>query len=140
MAGGLPSWCWEDDAARQKLESVIWPDGPVCVHCGEKRRIRRLDGEKHRDGLFKCGACRRQFTATVGTVFHGSHMPLRKWFLAIHLLYLRERSVSVRDLQRWLGVSYRTAWRLVQLLRAYELDTAGDLDSAIRCLCQACGL
>lgn len=135
MAGGLPSWCWDDDAARRKLEDVVWARGRRCPHCGERRRHRRLEGRRHRPGLFKCGACRRQFTATVGTFFHGSHLPLRKWFLALHLLYLREPGASAREVERWLGVTYKTAWTIVRQLEPYGLDDAHDLDVMIRRLC-----
>lgn len=135
MDGGLPSWCWDEEAARRKLEDIVWADGMACPHCGEKERLHRMRGRSHRSGLWKCNACRQQFTATVGTPFHGSHMRLDKWFLAIHLLYIREPGASIRDVERWLGVTYKTAWNVAQRLKL-EVDVPNhDLDEIVRQLC-----
>ena len=64
----------DDEAARARLEAIVWPNGPVCPHCGEAGRIYALKGARTRPGLRKCGACRKQFTVTVGTVFESSHV------------------------------------------------------------------
>jgi len=81
----------DDDSARRLLESIRWPDGPVCPHCGEignaKRLEARPDSKKPcRKGLLKCYGCLEQFSVTVGTVFEDSHIPLHKWLLAAYML------------------------------------------------------
>ena len=77
-----------EDAARSHLESVLWPDGPVCPHCGCMENIAKVEGKKksHRPGLYYCNDCKSQFTITVGTVYERSKVPLHKWVLATHLL------------------------------------------------------
>jgi transposase-like protein len=102
--------------ARAALEKARWPDGPVCPHCNAAERIARIDGQSHRDGLLYCNQCKRQFTVTVGTVFQGSKIQLTKWLLAIHLLATRAQ-LSVSELQRLLGVTYKTAWLMARRLR-----------------------
>lgn len=102
--------------ARAALELARWPDGPVCPHCTAAERIARIDGQSHRDGLLYCNQCKRQFTVTVGTVFQGSKIALTKWVLAIHLLATRSQ-LSVSELQRLLGVTYKTAWLMARRLR-----------------------
>ncbi len=139
MDGSVPSWCWVESAAREKLEAIVWMRGAVCPHCGEEERLYSLKGTSHRSGLYKCGRCRRQFTATVGTVFHGSHVPLDKWFLAIHLLYVKKPPASIREIERWLGISYKTAWALAQRLKEANLDRVDDFDDMLRRLCPGKG-
>ena len=102
--------------ARAALEKARWPEGPVCPHCSAAERIARIDGQSHRDGLLYCNQCKRQFTVTVGTVFQGSKIALTKWVLAIHLLATRSE-LSVSELQRLLGVTYKTAWLMARRLR-----------------------
>jgi len=102
--------------ARAALEKARWPGGPVCPHCNAAERIARIDGQSHRDGLLYCNQCKRQFTVTVGTVFQGSKIALTKWLLAIHLLATRAQ-LSVSELQRLLGVTYKTAWLMARRLR-----------------------
>ena len=102
----------DDAAAVQRIEAVLWPDGPVCPHCGEDRRLYRLEGVRDRKGavrhgLRKCGACRRQFTVRIGTAIEGSHVPLAKWLHAIELV--ETGPVNAHQLHRLLGVTYRTA-------------------------------
>jgi len=76
----------DEDAAREHLESIRWPRGPECPHCGGTERNSRLSGASHRPGLLFCGDCRKQFSVTVGTVFERSKIPLHKWVLATHLV------------------------------------------------------
>ncbi len=107
-----------EEQARAYLESIRWPDGPICPHCGTFERIYRLEGEAHRAGLLKCGECRKQFTVTVGTIMHRSHIPLGKWVLAFHLLTSSKKGFSALQLQRNLGLgSYRTAWHMEHRIR-----------------------
>lgn len=115
-----------DDAARKFLESVRWPKGPVCPHCGGTERNSRLNGESHRPGLIFCGDCRTQFTVTVGTVFERSKVPLHKWLLANHLLCSSKKGISSNQLHRLLGVTLKTAWFMSHRIReAWTTPTAG---------------
>jgi len=69
---------FNDDAAREHLESILWPNGAVCPHCGGSDRQSKLEGKAHRPGLYFSGHCRQQYTVTVGTVFERSKVPLHK--------------------------------------------------------------
>src|SRR5690606_27981068 len=95
----------DEAAAFEKLESIIWPNGPVCPHCGEAKRIGALEGVRSkpskknpegilRHGLKKCYNCRKQFTVRIGTVFEESHVPLHKWFQATYLLCSSKKGIS----------------------------------------------
>lgn len=106
-----------DDAAREHLEALRWPSGPVCPHCGGTERNVRLQGESTRPGLLFCGDCRSQFTVTVGTVFERSKVPLHKWVLATHLLCSSKKGMSAHQLHRTLGVTYKTAWFMSHRIR-----------------------
>ncbi|MHB8204195.1 MAG: IS1595 family transposase [Desulfomonilaceae bacterium] len=106
-----------EDEAREYVESVLWPHGPICPHCGEKKSW-EIRGESVRSGLYKCGACLKQFTVTVGTIMHGSHLSIRQWVIAFHLMTSSKKGVSALQLQRNLGLgSYKTAWFLAHRIR-----------------------
>jgi transposase-like protein len=112
----------DEEAAFAKLESIIWPNGPVCPHCGGKERIYVLKGVKDkkgrvRPGLKKCGHCRKQFTARVGTVFESSHIPLHKWMQAVHLLCSSKKGISSHQLHRVLEITYEAAWFMSHRIR-----------------------
>ena len=118
MANDLTNPVFQDaDEAREYLESVRWPNGPVCPHCGKTEALTALKGKAHRPGVYKCKNCRRQFTVTVGTVFQRSHIPLNKWLLATYLLCGSKKGVSSKQLERMLGVTYKTAWFMSHRLR-----------------------
>jgi transposase-like protein len=118
----------DDNAARAYLESVRWPKGAACPHCGGTERNSRLNGEAHRPGLWFCGDCRTQFTVTVGTVFEDSKVPLHKWVYANHLICCSKKGVSSKQLERVLGVSYKTAWFMSHRIRkAMEKTPSGPL-------------
>lgn len=103
-------------AAVRYLESVRWPDGNVtCPHCGESERKPYLLKGKRR--VWKCAACRKQFTVTVGTIFERSHIPLNKWLLAFYLLCSSKKGMSAHQLHRMLGVSYKSAWFMAHRIR-----------------------
>ena len=118
----------DEEAAFAWLEARMWPDGPVCPHCGALDRIYALKGvrskpsKKHpegveRHGLKKCGHCRKQFTVRVGTVMEDSHAPLHKWLQAIHLLCSSKKGMSSHQLHRILEVQYNTAWFMSHRIR-----------------------
>lgn len=107
-----------EDAAREHLESLQWPDGPVCPHCGSFENITALKGKSTRPGVYKCNNCRKPFSVTVGTLFERSHIPLTKWLLATHLLTASKKGMSAHQLHRMLGVTYKTAWFMAHRIRA----------------------
>src|SRR5580658_3932797 len=115
----------DDDAARAHLESLLWPQGPVCPRCGVMDdRITKLQGKSTRPGVYKCKDCRKPFTVTVNTVMERSHIPLSKWVLAGQLMASSKKSMSALQLQRMLATNYETAWFLFHRLReaAVEMD------------------
>jgi transposase-like protein len=105
------------EAARQYLEAVRWPTGPICPHCGVVGGHYELHGKAHRPGLWKCKDCREQFTVTVGTVFERSKIPLHVWLLAVHLICSSKKGISSHQLHRTLGVTYKTAWFMSHRIR-----------------------
>jgi transposase-like protein len=109
-----------EDEARTILENIRWPNGIACVHCGSTNIV-RINGksEKVRDGLLRCKDCRKQFTVTVGTIMHRSHITLRQWVQAFYSICSHKKGVSALQLQRNLGIhSYRPAWHLAHRIRA----------------------
>lgn len=115
-----------EEAAREKLEQIRWPDGPECPHCGLINAT-KLEGKAHRKGVYQCNACREQFTVTVGTVFERSKVPLHKWLLANHLMVASKKGISAHQLHRMLGVTYKTAWFMCHRIREAMKDDAGPL-------------
>jgi transposase-like protein len=108
----------DDDAARAHLETLLWPNGPVCPRCGvTEDRITKLQGKSTRPGVYKCKDCRKPFSVTVGTVMERSHVPLHKWILAAHFMSSSKKGMSALQLQRLLGTNYETAWFLFHRLR-----------------------
>jgi transposase-like protein len=99
---------------RAFLEQLRWPEGVRCPRCGVGKGISRIDGR----GQFECGACGYQFSVRVGTVFHASHLPLWKWFLAVYLISGSVDGISANQLTRMLDISYKTAWYLNHRIRA----------------------
>jgi transposase-like protein len=120
---------FHDEAkARAHLERTRWPNGPFCPHCGEVEQIHRLEGKKHRPGLFYCRSCRGQFSVTVGTVAERSHVPVHKWLLAFHLIVASKKGMSALQLSRLLEVSYKTGWFISHRVReAMRDDHAGPI-------------
>src|SRR4051794_2796359 len=111
---------FQDDAkAREWLEALIWPNGPICPHCGnaDQDKITGLKGKAHRPGLYQCAECREQFTVTVKTVFERSKLPLSKWMAALFLLTASKKGVSAHQIHRSLDISYKSAWFMMHRLR-----------------------
>ena len=115
------------DKAREHLEAIRWPDGPICPHCGVIGDHYSLNGKAHRAGLWKCKDCRKQFSVTVGTVFERSKVPLNKWLLAVHLLTSSKKGYSAHQLHRNLGVTYKTAWFMAHRIRHAMENTDSSL-------------
>lgn len=107
----------DEDAAYAKLESFVWPNGPVCPHCGCTGRVRKMHGAATRPGLYKCYDCRKQSRVTVGTVFESSHVKLHVWLQAAYLMCSSKKGISSNQLARTLGVTVKTAWFMSHRLR-----------------------
>ena len=111
------------DAARAHLESLRWPDGAFCPHCGDTENVVRMEGEAHRKGLHNCRSCRKQFSVTVGTLFERSHIPLNKWMLAFHLMAASKKGMSAHQMHRQLDITYKTAWFMCHRIREAMTET-----------------
>jgi transposase-like protein len=109
----------DEQAAFAHVESVLWPNGPVCHHCGnvDTMRITKMQGETTRIGLYNCNECRKPFTVRMGTVFESSHLPLHLWLQVIHLMCASKKGISTRQIQRMLVCSMKTAWFLGHRIR-----------------------
>jgi transposase-like protein len=107
----------DEAKAREYFEAIKWPHGPFCPHCGEAKRVYRLEGKSHRPGLFHCNGCAGSFTVTTGGVMESSHVPLNKWALAYWLMNSSKKGVSAHQLHRMLGLTYKTAWFMAHRIR-----------------------
>ncbi len=105
------------ECAREYLESLRWANGVTCPHCGVIDKFYKLTGDAHRPGLYKCSECREQFSVTVGTVFESSKIKLHIWLQACHMMSASKKGVSAKQLERMLGVSYKTAWFMAHRIR-----------------------
>ena len=107
----------DENKALELFEKYRWPSGPVCPRCHRQDRIGKLNGETTRRGLYKCYACRKPFTATMGTIFEGSHLPISKWLYAIFKMTNSKKGISANQLERELGCSYTAAWFMCHRIR-----------------------
>jgi transposase-like protein len=101
-----------DTKCRQYLEALRWADGVKCPRC-DSDKISHIEKRDQYD----CDQCRYQFSVTAGTIFHDSHLPIWKWFLAVYLMTESKKGMSANQLKRSLGVSYKTAWYLCHRVR-----------------------
>src|SRR6476661_3160285 len=119
----------DEQAAYDVVEERLWPNGPVCPHCGGADRAYALKGASTRIGVRKCGHCRKQFTVKVGTIFEDSHVPMNKWLQAIYLLCSSKKGISSHQLFRILGVTLKTAWfmshRIREAMRTLGMEPMG---------------
>jgi transposase-like protein len=126
MTSVLSAKHFHDEAAAYKyLEARIWANGRSCPHCGVLERSSKMEGESTRIGVYKCYACRKQFSVKVGTVFESSHVKLNIWLQAVALLSASKKGMSANQLHRILGVSLKTAWFMGHRIREAMRD--GDL-------------
>ena len=117
-----------DDKCLDYLERMRWPMGLACLHCGSQKvsRVTRESKSKNkRTRLYQCleKGCKHQFSPTAGTIFHDSHLPLTKWFMAIALICEAKKGISACQIQRHLGINYRTAWHLCHRIRQATKET-----------------
>ena len=117
----------DEQAAYAWVEAHVWPEGPVCPKCGERHRVSKMKGSATRIGLYKCYACRKQFTVKVGTIFESSHVQMHLWLQAFYLICGSKKGISSNQLHRTLGVTLKTAWfmshRIREAMRAGSLAT-----------------
>jgi transposase-like protein len=126
----------DEDKAQELFESWRWPGGkPICPHCKHdesykvtskpetKRKVRR--------GLYYCAACRTPFTATVGTVMEGSHIPISKWMMAFFLICSSKKSISAHQLHRMLKLTYKSAWFMAHRIRFVFGDDGTKLSGVV---------
>jgi transposase-like protein len=114
----LDAVCFHDEAAAYRwVEARVWPEGPICPHCGGVERIGKMGGKSTRIGTYKCYQCRKPFTVKVGTVFEASHVPMRHWLQAMFLMCSSKKGVSSNQLHRTLGCTLKTAWFISHRIR-----------------------
>lgn len=107
----------DEKAAYEHLAQIRWPEGPVCVHCQSKKVYTLNVAGKSQRVVLKCATCRKQFSATVGTIFERSHIPLNKWFMAFQLMSSSKKGMSAHQLHRMLNITYKSAWFLAHRIR-----------------------
>ena len=112
-------------AAYTYVEARIWPEGPVCPHCGGIERISKMQGKSTRVGAYKCYQCRKPFTVKIGTIFESSHVAMHIWLQAMYLIAGSKKGISSNQLHRILGVTLKTAWFMSHRIR--EAMRSGDL-------------
>jgi transposase-like protein len=116
-----------DDACRETLANLRWPDGITCPRC-ESKSIRN----SYTRNQYDCGSCGYQFSITSGTIFHDSHLPLQKWFIAVYLMIESKKGISANQMKRTLDVSYKTAWYLCHRIRdAMTVDNPMPLSKIV---------
>ncbi|MGD0350996.1 MAG: IS1595 family transposase [Verrucomicrobiota bacterium] len=106
-----------EEQCRDYLEALRWPDGACCPRC-QSKNISQI----HERSQYDCNDCRHQFSVTAGSVFHDTHLPLWKWFLAVYIMCESKKSTSANQLKRTLGISYKTAWYLCHRIRKAMQD------------------
>lgn len=112
----------DEEAAYRHVEAKVWPEGPVCPHCGGVERIGKMGGKSTRIGTYKCYQCRKPFTVKIGTIFESSHVPLHLWLQAMYLIAASKKGVSSNQLHRMLGVTLKTAWFMSHRIREAMRD------------------
>ena len=125
MSSVLSERHFHNEAAAYKfVEARVWPQGPICPHCGGFDRIGKLEGKSTREGVYKCYQCKKPFTVKVGTIFESSHVKLHLWLQAMFLMASSKKGVSSNQLHRTLGVTLKTAWFMSHRLRL-AMQTVG---------------
>jgi transposase-like protein len=114
-----------EDQARLLLESLRWPKGPRCAHCGSKKVV-PLIGKKDRPGLRYCNRCRKKSTVKVGTMMEDSHLPIRAWLICFHMMCSSKKGISALQVSRELGITYKSAWFMCHRVRL-AMESGGGL-------------
>ena len=125
----------DEKAAYAWVEARVWPEGPVCPHCGGIERISKMGGRSTRIGAYKCYQCRKPFTVKIGTVFEASHVPMRLWLQAMFLMCSSKKGISSNQLHRTLGVTLKTAWfmshRIREAMRVVGVEPMGGAGEVV---------
>jgi transposase-like protein len=125
----------DEEAAYAFVEGKLWPNGPVCFHCKSGERVGKMGGKSTRVGLYKCYACRKPFTVKLGTIFEASHVEMKLWLQAIHLICSSKKGISSNQLHRTLGVTLKTAWfmshRIREAMRSGSFAPMGGAGSVV---------
>ncbi len=132
MLAALP----DDKACREYLEEKLWNGIPTCAHCGTvDAKAMKLNVKGEFKGMYKCRHCRERFTVTLNTMFEGSHIPLRKWFIAIYIFSLHKKGVSSHQLASDLGITQKSAWFMLSRIRKAfaPKKRTGKIDGAVSC-------
>ena len=116
----------DEQAAREWLEARVWPNGPVCHHCGVIGQATLMKGKTTRPGLYQCNACREPFTVTMGTLYEGSKVQLHVWLAVTHLMMSSKKGMSALQISRMIGKPYKTVWFLCHRIRE-SLKASPDL-------------
>jgi transposase-like protein len=128
------SYLHDEQKAYDFVESVLWPNGAACPHCGDGKHNSRMRGKSTRIGAYKCYACRKKFTVKIGTIFEDSHIPMRSWLQAIYLLASSKKGISSNQLHRTLGITLKSAWfmshRIREAMRSGALAPMGGAGSS----------
>jgi transposase-like protein len=111
-----------EEAAYAYVEARIWPEGPVCPHCGGVDRISKMQGKSTRVGAYKCYQCRKPFTVKIGTIFEDSKVAMHLWLQAMYLIAGSKKGISSNQLHRTLGVTLKTAWFMSHRIREAMRD------------------
>jgi transposase-like protein len=130
MLSALPT----DESCREYLEAIRWSGAPVCPHCGTANTNHyKLKTKGEFKGLYKCRDCKERFTVTVGTMFEGSHIPIRKWFIALYIFSSHKKGISSHQLASDLGITQKSAWFMLGRMRAaFSIDKPTDLGSVVQ--------
>jgi transposase-like protein len=107
----------DEDKAREHLEAIRWPNGPVCPFCGQQETVKALGGKSMGAGWYHCKDCRKKFTVRVGSVYERSKIPLHKWLFATHMMVSSKKGVSAHQLHRMLNITYKSAWFMAHRIR-----------------------
>lgn len=124
-----------EQAAYDWVEARVWPEGPICPHCGSVDRISKMGGKSTRIGTYKCYQCRKPFTVKVGTIFESSHVPMRLWLQAMFLLCSSKKGISANQLARTLGCTLKTGWfighRIREAMKAVGVAPLGGVGRTV---------
>jgi len=123
-----------DKACREHLERLRWNGEPICPHCGSQRPNHyQLKYDGAFNGLYKCKDCRKRFTVTVGTIFHGSQISLRKWFMSIYIFSSHKKGISSVQLSKDLDITQKSAWFMLSRIRnSFKTDVDFQFEGLVQ--------